>query len=135
VTHSFKIYTIDPKNPTEKKIEVIIPGDLSLRWYKYHPVKYENLRAARAVLDAPKRIYTGIRAINEGGYCYIGRPETWYIKEDTEVPFPTNKVFAVYLSDRMCLYDFAAEYVDKEDSLSPKDWKNRFTGLLWQSTS
>lgn len=135
MTHSFNIFTIDPRNPTGKRIEAVIPSDLSLKWYKYSPVKYENLRAVRAVLDDPKRIYTGIRVINEGGFCYVGRPETWYIKEDTEVPFPKNRVFAVYLNDRMCIYDFTAEYIDSEDPLSPRDWKNRFMGLLWQSTS
>ena len=135
MTHSFNIFTIDPKNPRGGRIEVTIPGDLALRWYKYNPVKHENLRAVKAVLDNPKRIYTGIRAINEGGFCYVGRPDTWCVKEDLEVPFPENRVFAVYLNDRMYIYDFTAEYIDSEDPLSPKDWKNRFTGLLWRSTS
>ena len=136
MTHSFNtLNIIDPKNPTGKRIEAVIPGDLIIRWYKYHPVMYENLRAVKAVLDDPKRIYAGIRAINEGWFCYVGRPETWYIKEDTEVPFPKNRVFAVYLNNRMHVYNFTAEYIDSDDPLSPKDWKNRFTGLLWQSTS
>ena len=66
---------------------------------------------------------------------WVGCPTTWYIREDTKVPFPKNRLFAVYLNDRMYVYDFAAEYVDNEDLLSPKDWKNRFMGLIWKSTS
>jgi hypothetical protein len=86
------------------------------------------------VFENPKRIFKGIlRPISEKGWCYVGKPQRWYIKQNCDVPFPEDKVFAVYLNERLHVYTFRAEEVDPEDSLSPKDWKNRFGGLIWKS--
>ena len=126
---------MDPHNPDGSKKETTIPGDLILRWFKYQPVQYENLRSVKHVLDNPKRIFSGIRELNEGGWCYVGKPEKWYVKERCEVPFPTHLVFAVYLNDRMAVYNFRAEKADTDDALSPINWKNRFGGLIWKSIS
>ena len=105
--------------------------------FKYHPVQFENLRVVKAVLLNPKRIFIGIkRAVSADGLCFVGQPENWHVRENKYLPFPKERlVFVVYLNDRNSVYEFRAEEVDFEDPLSPKDWKNRFGGLLWKSTS
>ncbi len=135
MTKSFSYKTIDPKNPTGPRIEVTIPSELILRFFKYETVRYEQFRCVEEVLESPKRIFSGCRRISEGFWCYVGRPKTWFIDESTEVPFSENKVFAVYFNSRMIMYEFRAEVADLEDKLSPKDWKNRFGGLVWKGIS
>ena len=127
--------TIDPKNPTGAKIDVIFPGAYTLRLYKDSPVDYENLRAAKYVLENPKRVFFGVRVFNQGGWCYTGRPAEWCIKERVIVPFPKDKVFAVYVSLRMYVYECRSEYIDPNDALCPVDWQKRYRGLTWKSTS
>jgi hypothetical protein len=97
-------------------------------------VQYENLRAVKYVLDNPDRIFWGIREYNEGGWCYVGRPEEWHIKQTVIVPFPKSRVFAVYINPLKRVFEFGAEPADAEDSLSPAGWKDRYRGLIWKST-
>lgn len=130
----YRIWTVDPKNPTGPKVQAILHRSLYLRLYKYRPVDYENLRGVIAVLENPERIFEGLRLENEGYWCFVGKPEKWFVKEDSEESFPGDKVFAVYLNNRMYVFDFAAEEVDGEDALSPKNWKDRFTRLAWKNT-
>lgn len=132
---NFACQTHDPENPTGAKVDAIFPGSYTLRLYKYSPVDYENLRAAKYVLEHPKRIFFGVREFNEGGWCYTGRPARWYIKEDTVAPFPKDKVFAVYLNPTMFVYECRAEYVADDDPFCPVDWQTRYGGLTWKSTS
>src|SRR5437879_6567722 len=56
---------INPTDPSGEKVQAIIPYDLISKYYKFHPVRYENFRAAKYVLDNPKRIFAGIRQFNE----------------------------------------------------------------------
>ena len=127
--------TIDPNNPTGPKIDAIFPAAYLLRLYKYSPVDYENLRAAKYVLENPKRIFFGVRVFNQGGWCYTGHPAGWYIKERAIVPFPKDRVFAVYVNPNLQVYECRAEYTDAVDPLCPVDWQNRYRGLTWKSTS
>jgi|SRR6185437_5850122 len=127
--------TINPTDPNGEKIDAIFPGDLTLRWYKYTPVRYENLRAAKWVLEHPERIFYGVREYNEGGWCYTARPSSWYVREREEGPFPQNLVFAVYLNPNMRVYECRAEMASGDDPFSPTDWQNRYRGLTWKSTS
>lgn len=129
------IRTVDPRNPTGPRISAVIPNDLIRRAYKYDTVQFENVRTLVQVLDDPKRIFTGLRELNAGWYCYTGKPKTWYVAEDQEVPFPADLVYIVCMNDRMWVYEWRAERADTEDPLSPVDWKNRFAGLVWTSTS
>jgi hypothetical protein len=129
------IRTIDPNNPLGPKIDVFLPQDIVLRAFKYDSVKYENLRAAKEVLDNPKRIFWGIRANSEGGWCYVGKPTELYIKENETIAFPDGMVFAVYTTDRFEIFDWIPEYIDEEDHLSPKNFKERYGSLKWASTS
>jgi hypothetical protein len=132
----YECETIDPNNPTGPKVKAIFPADYTLRLYKYSPVDYENLRAAEHVLKNPKRIFFGVRAFNDGDWwCYTGRPTEWCIREGLVVPFPKDKVFAVYLSPRLRVFECRAEYVDRDDPLCPVDWQTRYRGLTWPSTS
>ena len=128
--------TIDPRNPAGPRVPATIPNDLISRAYKYDTVQFENIRlAVIEVLDDPKRIFTGIRELNEGGWCYVGRPKAWCVREGRIVPFPSNLVYAVYMNDRMWVFEWRAERADSEDLLSPIDWKNRFAGRVWTSNS
>jgi len=96
---------LDPEDPEGPRVQAVLPGRLISYYYKFHPVNYENLRAAKFVLEHPKRLFAGIRAFNEGGWCFTGRPETWHIREDVTAPFPANLVFAVYLNSRCFVYE------------------------------
>jgi len=132
----FTFHTIDPRNPTGRKVRVILPGELIDRYYKYTYVAYENFRAAKHVLENPQRIFTGIREFNEGEWwCYTGRPERWHVAEAVTAPFPKNRVFAVYLNSRMIVYECRSEPAAEDDSMCPLDWQNRYGGLVWKSTS
>jgi len=103
--------------------------------HKFKPVKYENLRAAKAVLESPKRIFYGIRTYNEGGWCYTGRPTEWTVKERVTASFPDYLVFAVYVNPRLEVFEWRAEPVDDRDPYCPKGWEDRYRGLIWKSTS
>lgn len=116
-------------------MDVVFPADLTLRFYKYSPTRYKNLITAKAVLDNVKRIFWGVREFQQGGYCYAGRPATWYVKEDVEASFPSDLVYVVYLNPRMFIYEIRAENAATDDPLCPIDWPNRFRGLRWKSTS
>jgi len=135
LAHTFSYPTINPLDPDGAKAEVIFEGNLALYWYKHLPVQYQNLQVVKEVLDNPKRIFSKIRPITRGGWCYVGRPKIWYVAENCTASFPEDRVFAVFLNDRKVVYTFRAEFADGEDPLSPKDWKNRFGGLVWKSTS
>ena len=131
----FPCKTIDPNNPTGPKVDAIFPGGLTSRYYKNSPVRFENLRAAKYVLENTERIFYGVREFNKGGWCYTGRPAEWYIRERVVVPFPKELVFAVYLNPRMQVYGCRAEYAADDDPLSPINWQQRYRGLTWKNTS
>ena len=126
---------INPSDPTGAKIDAMIPANLILNYFKFHPVRYENLVAAKYVLENPKRIFSGIRQFNEGGWCFTGKPKLWKVREDVTAAFPDNFVFAVYLNSRFVIYECRAEIADTNDSYCPEDWENRYGALIWKSTS
>jgi len=126
---------INPVDVTGPRINAIIPCDLILRYYKMHPVRYENFRAAKTVMEEPVRIFSGVRQFNEGGWCFTGRPEIWHIREAVTAPFPDNLVFAVYLNPAFVVYECRAEKSADDDGDCPYDWQNRYTGLIWKRTS
>jgi len=123
---------IDPTHPDGPKIDAIFPAGYTAKLFKYSPVDFENLRAAKYVLENVERIFFGVREFNQGGWCYAGHPLTWYIRESIEVPFPHDKVFAVYLNPRMYVYECRAEVAASDDPLCPLNWQTRYRGLAWQ---
>lgn len=127
--------TIDPRNPSGPKIKVTIPHCIYDRAFKYNPVKYENLRAAKEVLEDPQRIFWGIREHNEGGWCYVGIPRKLYVKTNIIIDFPENMVFAVYINPKFVLFDWCPEYIDVDNDMCPLNWKDRYRSLVWKSTS
>lgn len=131
----YKWHGIDPENPEGPPIEIVFPAGYTLSLYKYWRVDYENLRAAKYVLENTERIFFGVRIFNQGGWCYTGRPEEWYIREQIVVPFPKDKVFAVYINPRMRVYECRAERIANDDPLAPIDWRTRYRGLTWKRTS
>lgn len=128
----FQIDAVDPRDPTNARTQITIPRSVYLPLYKYHPVRYENLRVAKEVLQNPERIFSGVRTHNEGGWCFTGRPKEWHIKEKMIAPFPDYLIFAVYVNQRLCLYESRAEVAAEDDPLSPKDWQNRYGALIWK---
>ena len=130
----YKWKTRDPLNPMGDPIEVIFPASLTEKWYKEQPIRYENLRAAKFVLDNVQRIFSGTRRLNDGFWCYTVRPTEWYIKEKVIAPFPNHLVFAVCLDTRMRVYDCRGEFASDDDKLCPKNWRGRYKGLVWKST-
>ena len=126
--------TINPSDPDGPKIDAIFPGDLTTRYYKYSPVRYQNLKAAKFVLEHTDRIFFGVREFNEGGWCYTARPAQWHIRENTTAPFPNDMVYAVYLNPNMRVYECRAERAAQDDPKCPVDWQNRYRGLTWKST-
>lgn len=124
-----------PRTRWALESKVVFPNDLLRRAYERDTVLHENIRPAVAVLEQPKRIFSGLRELNEGWWCYVGRPETWCVAENRFEPFPAKKVFTVCLNDRMWVFDWVAERADAEDELSPVGWQNRFTALVWKIDS
>jgi len=132
--NDYFLEVIDPNNPKGNKAKARLPHRLYMNYFKYHPVRYENLRATKYVLEHTARIFYGVRRFNEGGWCYTGRPESWCIREGVTAPFPTNLVYAVYLNSRLAIYEARAENAAQDDTLCPADWQNRYGGLTWKST-
>jgi hypothetical protein len=130
----YKINIINPEN-TAQTTCAVIPYDVYLNAYKFMPVVYENLRAAKYVLENPYRIFAGIRRFNDGGWCFTGRPDRWHIKESTMANFPDHLIFAVYLNPSLCVYEWRAEKADPDDPSSPEGWKDRYKALIWKHTS
>lgn len=129
------ILVMNPEEPSGTKIEAIIPYQLYSEYYTFQPAQYENLRAAKHVLENPLRIFSGVRVFNEGGWCFTGRPQSWYIREAVTAPFPETLIFAVYLNPRHYVYECRAEYAAQDDKECPKNWQNRYKALIWKSTS
>lgn len=114
---------------------MIFPAGYTDRLYKSWPVDFQNLRAAKYVLENVERIFFGVRDFNEGGWCYTACPGTWYIRERIEVPFPKDKVFAVYVNPRLHVFECRAEWAADDDPLCPVDWQTRYRGLAWQKST
>ncbi|MDP2898073.1 MAG: hypothetical protein Q8Q12_16180 [bacterium] len=132
----FEILTINPRDPQATKIPAIVPLGLIERYHKYRSVDFENLRAAKYVLENAQRIFSVLREFgDEERWCYTGRPERWYVAENVTAPFPDNLVFAVYLDSRIRIYQSRAERVAEDDPMSPVNWQSRYGGLVWKSTS
>src|SRR5437867_2194753 len=92
---NYLVDIINPENVNGPKIKAIIPHRVYLRFYWKSPVKYENLVAAKFVLENPLRIFSRVRQFNEGGWCFTGKPTSWNIREGVRVPFLEHLVFAV----------------------------------------
>lgn len=134
MSRDFEFEVRDPRAPTKDTVKVVIPGDLIEYCYRHAPTQYENFRAAKFVLENPQRIFAGVRMVNEGGWCYVGRPSEWYVRENVVAPFPDGHVFAAYINPRFCLYEFRAEKAAEDDFNSPMDWAERYGALVWKST-
>jgi hypothetical protein len=129
-------HTLDPLDPCSgTKTEVMIPMDYVDRLNKYRPIDWYNLRTAVKVFDAPTRIFYGLRQLTEGGWCYVGKPDQWWVREEVIAPFPKTLVFAVYLKDDLTVYNHRAERADADDPLSPKGWAERYQKLVWKSNN
>lgn len=131
----FSIEIMDPAEPEGTRVDAIIPTRLYSMYYKHYPVRYENLCAAKFVLENPLRIFSGVRAFNEGGWCFTGRPASWYIKEAITAPFPDTLIFAVYMNPRYYVYECRAEKAAADDKNCPDNWQNRYKALVWKTTS
>lgn len=127
------VETIDPECPHGPPVRAIIPRALINRHYP--SVSFENLRCVRHILEHPERIFAGTREHQSGGWCYVGRPAEWHIREGVVAPFPDHLVFAVYLNPQMLVYNWRAEEADPNDPLSPVGFEDRYGRLVWTRTS
>lgn len=130
MTKDFGQLTINPKDPSGEPTRVWFPGDLTLGLYKNDPVAFQNLSAAKYVLENPLAIYEGIRDYTPGGYCYVGRPEMWHVKENVVATFPARFLFCVFVNSRMYAYAFRAELAE-----DIQNSEGRFKNRLWPLTS
>lgn len=131
--HSFKIFW--PLTNEEKEIR--LEPSYYDRLLIYHPTHFMNLFAVHKVLNNPQRIFSGVRrpvTLGDEKFCVVGKPNKWYITETDLVPFPSDKVFTVYLNERFSIYEFGADAADYEDRASPKGYKNRFGELEWTNS-
>lgn len=130
----FTYPAIDPLDPySGNTTKVRFHRDFLEHLSKYKPVDFFNLKTAIKVLDSPTRIFYGLRPLNEGGWCYAGKPDQWWIRENVIVPFPPNMVFAIYCQNDLIVYNFRAEYSDPIDPLSPINWDERYQRLIWKN--
>jgi len=51
MTANHTLKAINPECPDGPKTDIIIPGDLAAWYYTYEHVRFENLRAAKYVLE------------------------------------------------------------------------------------
>ena len=131
----FNVEIRNPDDPLNARVTAIIPSGLIEAYYKYDIVRFQNFWSVKHVLENTKRIFSGVRRHNEGGWCFTGRPDMWYIRENVRAPFPKEFVFAVYLNSRLCIYESRAEHVADDDEFSPIGWKDRYEALIWKSIS
>ena len=125
----------DPCGSGSEPLVVKLSCEFVTKLYKYHYVDFLNLEAAKEVLLSPRAVFLGVRDYEVGGYCYVGRPGKWYIKERCLVPFPNDKVFAVYLNPTLWLYELQAEKTEGAGSDMPLGWRDRYEELLWIPTT
>lgn len=130
MTNAHVLYALDPTN-LKNKVEVRVEFNTVEYWAKF---RYEtrglNLYTAQEVLLNPTKIYVGLkRPFDQDGWCYIGKPAQWSFKE-CDVPFPKDRVYAVYLNSRRTLFDHYHEEADPRDHLSMEGWENRFEDVI-----
>ncbi len=135
MANDYFINIINPLDPAGEPTRARIPHRVYLQYFKFYPVRYENLRATKHVLENPLRIFSGVRAFNEGGWCFTGRPISWYIRPDVVVPFPAELVFCVYLNARLSMYEARADKGATDDPDCPAAWQNRYQELVWKRIS
>lgn len=135
MAHDYRCLSVNPEDPGGEPVELIIPASVYQRAYKEDRVHYENLRAAKYVLDNVQRVFSDVREYNQGGWCFTARPLEWHLREQVVGPFPEHLVYAVYIHPRHFVYEWRAEKVDNEDNLCPVDWRRRYKALLWKRTS
>lgn len=118
------------------RIDGVIPGIVYEHAFKTEPIKYWNLIPAKQVLETPLLIFEGVRQFNEGGWCYVGRPTEYYLREQVTVsPLEPERVFTVYLNPRMMVYEWRLESADRSGIAFPKDHFTRYDRLAWRHTS
>lgn len=135
MAHDYGVEVIDPREVTGPKTTAWFPHSLYLAHYKEDRIHYWNIQTAKVVLERPSAIFAGVREFNEGGWCYVGRPQYWYTRPEKPVPFPDDLVYSVYLNAGMYVYHWRADEADEVETLYPKDWRNRFRSQIWPSTS
>ena len=57
--------SVNPEDPDGEPVDLIIPALVYARAYKEDRGHYENLRAAKFVLDNVQRIFSGVRVQSE----------------------------------------------------------------------
>ena len=135
MTKSYGVHTRDPRDPFGEKTTVWFPGELILGYYKKDPTHYANIETAVWVLESPLLIFEGVRQLNKGGWCFVGKPPQWYVADRVVATFPEKLVYSVYINPSLYVYNFRADEVDASDARYPLDWRNRYRREIWPATS
>src|SRR4030042_7117063 len=102
----YRIAILDPENPTGGRAEATLALDVMSGWHKHSLVRWKNLEVGKWVLEHPARIFAGVREYDpRAWYCYVAKPESWWIRPDVRAPFPRNLVYAVYLNSNLRWYE------------------------------
>ncbi|MCX5674736.1 MAG: hypothetical protein NTX87_06985 [Planctomycetota bacterium] len=126
---------LNPHEQTGATWSVLLPIGLVRHWLKESEVDYQNLKhLVPEILRKPVAVFGGVRVYEQGGYCYLGKPADWYIRPNCLVPFPKERIFAVYVNPMCRLYEIQAEKVEPPSLYRPKGWKDRYEALLWSTT-
>ena len=131
----YELEGADPHDPCGSLIPMFLSKEDLRGLYKHHPIKADNLKPAAEVLEAPDRIYVGIRE-DQGrwGYCYVGTPEQHAISNGVYGPIGRNRVFCVFVTDRLVVFEWRverAERVGVGSTLNVRGADIRFEELLW----
>jgi hypothetical protein len=128
----YDVEALNPHGQTAATWTVLVPVSLVRHWLKESEVDFQNLKhLVPAILRAPVAVFEGVRDYEEGGYCYLGKPTDWYVKPRCLVPFPKDRIFAVYVNPMRRLYDIQAEKTEPGSMYRPEGWKERYEALLW----
>ncbi len=106
------------------------------RCYKHARLKALNIAAALHVLRDPIRINRGIRpkSRRKWGYCYVGRPDQWYVTDGVLAPLPPFLLYCAFVDNQDVLYEWRAERAEDASKGLLQDRGVRFEEEIWTRT-
>lgn len=99
------------------------------------PWKYYNAELIQEILQEPCSIFKGLKRPNfENGFCYAGRG-TYSLDDDgSEVAFPDNRLFVVfvgYVEHSLIVLDWEFRECDPDDINIPINATRDFEECVW----
>jgi len=122
----------DPES--ENELDVKISTELIDECFKYYALKYYELlhRCVHTTLLNPEAIFGGLRDYEIGGYCYTCQL-SYAVTYDGNIIDPhERKVFLVYMTKSICVFDWTLEHEDPEMNGFPVGHATRFKREIWR---